>query len=303
LLWIPVTVLAALAQTFRNAAQRNLIDSLGTWGATLIRFLFGLPFALLWLAFLSGRSETPNLLPLVLAPSYGGWLLMGAVMQIIATAFLLRSISKNNFALGIALSKSEIIQVAIFAILFLGETLSPKMVLAILLTFMGVVLVSLPRNFQGFSWRFSGLRDLPTLLGLAAGSGFALSAVGYRGAAVELAALPPFLSAACSLVVAQAAQTLLLGGWLLVKSPKTVGAVLAAWKPSLLAGFLGALASALWFSAFAMEPVSHVRTLGMVELLFGLLVSARFFKERLEGRELSGYAILCLGLIAVVWPV
>ena len=49
-LWIPVTLFAAFAQTLRNAAQRNLVASLGTMGATLVRFLYGLPFALLWLA-------------------------------------------------------------------------------------------------------------------------------------------------------------------------------------------------------------------------------------------------------------
>ena len=94
MLWIPVTVLAALAQTFRNAAQRNLIEGLGTWAATLFRFLFGLPFAIHWLVLLAGRKDGEHMLSLVLSPAYAGWLLFVTVMQIVATAFLLRSISK-----------------------------------------------------------------------------------------------------------------------------------------------------------------------------------------------------------------
>ena len=48
-LWIPVTLWAAFAQTLRNVAQRQLTGELGTLGATLVRFLYGLPFAALWL--------------------------------------------------------------------------------------------------------------------------------------------------------------------------------------------------------------------------------------------------------------
>ena len=45
-LWAVFTVIAAFAQTLRNAMQRELTTSLGTIGATHVRFLFGLPFVL-----------------------------------------------------------------------------------------------------------------------------------------------------------------------------------------------------------------------------------------------------------------
>ena len=42
-LWIVFTLLAAAGQTVRNAMQRELTASLGTVGATHVRFLFGFP--------------------------------------------------------------------------------------------------------------------------------------------------------------------------------------------------------------------------------------------------------------------
>ena len=50
-LWAVFTVdCAAAAQTVRNAMQRELTASLGTVGATHVRFLFGFPFAVVFLA-------------------------------------------------------------------------------------------------------------------------------------------------------------------------------------------------------------------------------------------------------------
>ena len=62
---------------------------------------------------------------------------------------------------------------------------------------------------------------------------------------------------------------------------------------------MGAAASAGWFTAFALEPVAHVRTLGLVELIFSTAVSRRFFREQLTGRELAGIALLALGVAIV----
>src|SRR5207253_4970967 len=96
-LWIPVTIWAAFAQTLRNAAQRHLTKALGTLGATLVRFLYGLPFAALWLFAVHTVGgfalPTPNL-------GFAGWVSLGAVSQIVATALLLRVMAERTFALG-----------------------------------------------------------------------------------------------------------------------------------------------------------------------------------------------------------
>jgi drug/metabolite transporter (DMT)-like permease len=289
-LWIPVTVWAAFAQTVRNAAQRSLTKELGTLGATLVRFFYGLPFAAAWLAIVLAWTASP-------LPAMGGaffaWVLLGAVSQIAATAFLLATMQERNFALGVAYSKTELLQVAIFGLAFLGDPLSPATMAAVLFGMAGVLLLS-PGVWSG------GWTSRSALFGLASGAGFALSAVGYRGAALALEGAPFLMAAAATLMVAQTVQTLLLGGWMAARELQSVVRVLRAWRASLLAGFMGAAASAGWFTAFALEPVAHVRTLGLVELIFSYLVSLRIFREKLSRRELGGIALLAIGVILVL---
>ena len=294
-LWIPITVWAAFAQTLRNAAQRHLSGELGTLGATLVRFLYGLPFALAWLWAVQAVTRLPLPAP---AHSFWLWVLVAGVSQIVATALLLRVMAERNFALGVAYSKTEIIQVAVFAFVFLGDRVNAITGIAIAFGTLGVLLLSPADRARPLRTMLSGWTSRSALIGLASGAGFALAAVGYRGAALALRA--EFLMAgAATLVAAQLTQTLLLGGWLLARDFDVVRRVLRAWRASLFAGFMGAAASAGWFTAMALEPVAHVRTLGLVELLFSYVVSRRVFRERLSRLELGGIALLTLGLVAV----
>ena len=295
-LWIPVTLWAAFAQTLRNAAQRQLTGELGTLGATLVRFLYGLPFAALWLLAVHsvGQYDFPDA-----NPSFIGWVLLGAISQITATALLLRVMAERNFTLGVAYSKSEIIQVAVFGFVFLGDRVNAIVAFAIALGTAGVLMLAPADREHPLRALLTGWTSRLALLGLASGTGFALSAVGFRGAALALPGTPFLMAAAFTLLVAQFAQTLLLGGWLLLRHRDVVVRVLRAWRVSLFAGFMGAAASAGWFTAMAIEPVAHVRTLALIELLFSYIVSRRVFREHLERRELIGIALLTLGLIVV----
>jgi drug/metabolite transporter (DMT)-like permease len=296
-LWIPVTIWAAFAQTLRNAAQRHLVADLGTLGATLVRFLYGLPFALLWLFAVraGGGFELP-----VLPPAFLAWVLLGALAQIAATALLLKVMAERNFTLGVAYSKSEILQVAVFGFVFLGDAVSAAAAAAILLGTVGVLLLSPADKARPIRGLLTGWTSRSALLGLASGAGFALSAVGFRGAALSMGDTPFPMAAAATLVVAQAIQTLVLGGWLLFRHRDVVLRVLLAWRTSLFAGFMGAAASAGWFTAMAIEPAAHVRTLGLIELLFSYAVSRKLFRERFERRELTGIGLLVVGLAIVV---
>lgn len=295
-LWIPITLFAALAQTVRNAAQKHLTAALGTLGATLVRFLYGLPFALAWLAVVRWlwNLEVP-------APSlrFLAWVVFGGAAQIAATALLLRVMAERNFALGIGYSKSEVMQVAVFGLVFLGDPLTPLMVLAIALGTLGVLLMSPIDPRRPLRALVSGWTSRVALLGLASGGLFGLAAIGYRGGALALEGTPFVMAAAFGLVVAQCAQTLMLGGWLLVRQPAVVGRVFRAWRTSLVAGFAGAAASAGWFTAMAIESAARVRTLALAELLFAWVVSRRMFHERLSRLELLGMLLLACGIAAV----
>ena len=291
-LWIPITLGAAFAQTLRNATQRHLTTELGTLGATLVRFLYGLPFAVIYLGVVlavTGRSPPAANLAWLF------WTVVGGGTQIIATALLLRVLALKNFAIGVAYSKTEVVQVALFGFAILGDRLSPFVTASIALAAAGVMLVAAPG--QGSLLR--GFTSPAALLGIASGAVFAISAVGYRGAALALGPHDPLLSAACTLVAAQAIQTLMLGGYLWVTARRVVIAVCKAWRMSLFAGFMGAAASGCWFTAMALVPVAQVRTLGLVELLFSYVVSRRIFRESLATKELIGFILLAIGVLGV----
>lgn len=295
-LWIPITLWAALAQTLRNAAQRHLVNEAGTLGATLVRFLYGLPFAIVWFSIMStwtgAEYPRPNL-------AFAGWVALGAVSQIVATAFLLKAMQERTFTLGVAYSKTEILQVALFGLVFLGDRLTAGTVAAVVSGTVGVLLLSPADRERPFAALITGWSARPARFGLASGAGFALAAVAFRGAALEQPGVPFALGAAGTLVASLALQTVLLGGWLALRQPAVVRTVVRLWRPSLFAGLMGAAASAGWFTAFALEPAAHVRTLGLSELVFSTAISLRVFRERFTWREGLGLGFLVAGLVLV----
>src|SRR5437899_8234589 len=136
-LWMPRPIGAAFAQTLRTAAQRHLTAELGTLGAALVRFLYGLPFAVAWLLVQHLRS--PSALPDIGAV-FMLWVACGAVAQIAATALLLQVMADRNFALGVAYSKTEVVQAAVVGVVLPGAPLSPAIALWAAIASVGVAL-------------------------------------------------------------------------------------------------------------------------------------------------------------------
>ena len=295
-LWVPIVVWAALAQTARNAAQRSLVAQAGTLGATLSRFLYGIPFAAAWVALLHALPATAAPVP-AFSGTYFGWLLLGALGQLGATAALLAAMKQRNFVVGVAFSKTDALQVALFGSLFLRELPGVVTMFAIALATAGVVMLSLPKKaaaLDGHAWT-SGA----AWYGLASGAGFALSAVGYRGAALQLPETSPWLAGGWGVLLAQTIQTVLLGGWLAWRERASLAATVKAWRVSTIAGATGALASLGWFTAFALTTAANVRTLGMVEVVFSYLVSRRLLREKLAPVEQGGLLLVVAGLLVL----
>ena len=285
-LWIVFTVTAAFFQTLRNAMQRELTTSLGTVGATHVRFLFGFPFALLSLIGVLLVTGVPLPRPSL---SFWPWVIDGAAAQIAATALMLMAMGQRSFVVTIAYIKTEPIQVAIFGLIFLGDAVTLPMMAAILVATAGVLIMSVkPGGMVG------GVK--PTLIGLASGGMFALSAIGYRGAILNLG-LPNFVMAATfTLVVGLVMQAVLLSLYLWLRQPSAMIAILRAWKPSLFAGLMGALASQFWFLAFAIATAASVRTLALIEVLFAQIVARVMFGQRTTVREAIGMALVVAGV-------
>ncbi|MBB2777481.1 DMT family transporter [Comamonas aquatica] len=295
-LWVPITLFAALAQTVRNTAQRSLTQQLGTLPATLVRFLYGLPFAAVFLLLLYVLPAQPPALPHFSA-AYLAWITLGAVFQVAATAALLLAMKERNFAVAVTLSKTEILQVALFGAVFLHELPTALALAAMVIATVGVLLLSLPPRGQLLS--LQAWFSKSALYGLACGACFAIAVIGFRGGALALQAQTPWLSGAWGVLVAQTLQSIVLGAWVAFKTPQGIRPIFRAWRISLLAGSMGAAASLAWFTAYAMQSAAAVRTLGMVEVVFSYLVSRRMLSEQFNRAELLGMALMVLGLVLI----
>jgi drug/metabolite transporter (DMT)-like permease len=296
LLWIPATVAAAAGQTARNAMQRHLTTALGTVGATQVRFLYGLPFGLLFLAavlFFTGAS-----LPAMTTRSII-FTVIGAVTQIMATGLMLAAMRSTGFAVTTAYTKTEPVQVALFGLAVLGDPMTPIGLLGCLIATAGVGLMSWKPGAaaQAGGWR-------PAALGIIAGSFFAVSAIGFRGGIVNLADGSFLVRATTTLALGLVLQTTLLAGWMILFDRPLLLKILGAWRQSIFAGFMGALASQCWFIAFALTSAANVRTLGLVEVLFAQAMSRRVFAQDTGAREkvgmlliVAGVAVLLLGAV------
>jgi drug/metabolite transporter (DMT)-like permease len=289
-LWVLFTLIAAASQTVRNAAQRELTLTLGTIGATHVRFLFGFPFALIFIAIVLVATGGPLPRPPAV---FWVWVLDGALAQMAATALMLAAMNDRSFVVVYAYIKTEPVQAALFGLVFLGDIVTLPMAAAILIATTGVVIMALkPGTTLGLK---------ATMLGLAAGGMFALSAVGFRGAILSLASPNYVMAATFTMVIGLTIQVALLSPYLLLRNPAVMRAILRAWQPSMTAGFLGALASQFWFLAFALATAASVRTLALVEVLFAQAISAFVFKQPTTRREALGIVLIVAGVGLLVW--
>jgi len=292
MLWAVFTLLGAAGQVARNSLQRQLTPQLGALGATLVRFLFGLPFALLFLAVI--RAVTGAALPPITRP-FLFWILLWALTQIAATALMLMTMERRSFVVSTAYLKSEPVLVALMGVTLLGDHLTPGMAAAILLATLGVALISAaPKTREGGGWTAMAM-------GLSAAGLFAASAIGYRGAILALGRADYLLPASFALAVGLTVQTGLLLVWFAWRRRATLAAVLVHWRPSLAAGFTGAAASQMWFLAFALATAASVRTLALVEVLFAQAVSRFLFRQGATMREAAGIGLLIAGAALIVW--
>lgn len=290
-LWIFFTIAAALLQTARNATQRSLTGPIGTVGATHVRFLFGLPFGLLFLAIM---ASVVGLQGLHFTPGFYIWTAVGAVSQIVATALMLATMRERSFVVTTAFIKTEPVQIALFGLIFLGDRLSAVQLAAVVLATAGVLLMSRPATplpeGSASQWRAAGM-------GIASGALFALSAVGFRGGILALGDDAAFyVRATTTLASGLMLQTLLLSVWLAWRDRQTLRNIMRLWRPSLLAGAAGAAASQMWFLAFAIQSAAAVRTLALIEIIFAQIVSRRLFAQGTSRNEAVGMALMIAGV-------
>ena len=288
-LWIPASIFAAAAQAGRNAIQRSLTEKLGTLGATQVRFLYGLPFAALFAAimlFATGATFPHIDLSFVL------FVAAGAVSQIAATALMLAAMRQRAFVVVTAWTKTEPVQVAVFGLVVLGDTISWVAMVAIMIATTGVTLMARKPTSdlqEGPAWQ-------PVVLGLLAGAFFAIAAVTFRGGILALGDGHFLMRASLTVACGLGLQTVLLAAWMMTFHYEAWVNCLRAWRISIWGGLLGASASEGWFLGFTLTAAANVRTLGLVEVLFAQLLSWRVFSSKSTRQETLGTTLIIIGV-------
>jgi drug/metabolite transporter (DMT)-like permease len=292
MLWIILTAAAAPLQVARNALQRGLVGDAGPWGATLVRFMFGLPFSVLIFAVVA--VATPDAHPRF-GPAFWLGATFGGLAQICATAALLVAMRRAGFAVATALQQSSLPLAAVVGAVALGDRLSALGWSGVAAATAGLILLSWPSRAQVEGT----LRG--AALGLASGAAFAVTLNAYRQAGLALEPAYPIYAGTAGVCVAQAMQTLALTTFLAVTRPAALAAVAASWRRSLGAGFFGSAASACWFSALALAPAAAVRAVGVIEIPFAALAGNRLFQERLGWRQAAGAMLAAAGVAAAAF--
>lgn len=296
-LWVPITIAAAFFQNLRSALQKHLKGRLSTMGATLVRFSYGMPFALLYLLGLVTLGDLPLPSP---NPTFVLFVVVGGIAQILATALLLQTFSFRNFAVGTTYSKTETLQTALFGIVVLGDVLTLPVAIAILISLVGVALLSVARTDAEVGDLARGLTSKVALIGIASGAAFGASAVSYRAASLSLGGEGFVVQAAYTLACVIVLQTALMAVYLQLREPGQLRATLAAWRTAVWVGLSGMLASAGWFSAMTIQNAAHVRALGQIELVFTFIAAHFFFGERSNRLEVGGILLVVAGILVLL---
>lgn len=294
--WVLLSIAAAAFQTLRFMIQKHLsMVALSAGGATLSRFIYAVPFvlALVFGYLVASGSALPDIGPL-----FWVYAAVGGLMQILATWCVVALFAKRNFAVGITFKKTEVLQTAVVGFVVLGDRVTTLGASAILLGFLGVLMLSDTPGLSGQWWRRIGSRA--TLLGLASGAFFAVSAVGYRGATLEIASADPLLRALLTLTAVTLMQTIAMSLWLFWREPGELGRVIAARRTAVWTGLTGMAGSLCWFTAFTLQNAALVFAVGQVEVIFSLLAAVLVFGEKLTQREGIGVGLITLSVIGVV---
>ena len=293
--WIIVAISGAFFQNLRSTLQKKLNQKVSTIASTYVRFAFALPFGtvLFFLYF-----QDLNVIPEILSQKKFIFnVLLGSIFQIIFTFVLLYLFRFANFVVGTSLSKTEVIQVAIFEYLIIGDKLNKFGITGIIVSTIGVIILSI----KDLSLFLKNLFSKTTLIGLSAGLFLGVSVVYFRAAALTLENFSNnFEKSIATLFFGLFIQTTLISLYLIIFEKSQFKKLYENKYECLIAGFAGFLATLSWFYAFTLIQSSFVRAVGQIELLFSYVSSKYMFKEKVKIIEILGIIIFVVGVLILL---
>ncbi len=140
----------------------------------------------------------------------------------------------------------------------------------------------------------------PALMGLAVGGFFAIASIGMREAILSIPQVSPFTGSATTVAAIMGVQGLGFLFWLLMWKRDVLPSVWPHWRRIAFVGVIGTIGSQLWFAAYALQSVTLVATVALVEVLMARVASVRVFAEKLTRSEAIGIVLLMVGVVMVI---
>ena len=288
--WVIFTVLAAFFQNLRTSLQKRLNKNLSLVASAYVRFAFALPFAFI-IFFINFRSL--DIVQIILDQNnFIYYTFLGAIFQVIFTLLLLYLFKFSNFVVGTSLSKTEVIQIAIFEYIILKDKLNLFGIIGIIVATIGVIVITIKDVKLFFRNFFSKV----TLIGLTTGLILGLSVVYFRAAALSLENFSSnFDKAITTLFFGLFIQTAVVTTYLLIFEKSEFKKFYQNKVEICFTGLAGFLATLSWFFAFTLIQASFVRAVGQIEILFSYVSSKYLFKEKITFIEIMGIIIFISG--------
>ena len=295
--WVLITAIASLSQTLRSVFQKNIIEDVGILVSAYSRFIFALPFVALLAVFFLGIEE------LVILKNLSGktwfFLVAASICQILFTIILIQLFTLRSFAIGVAFSKTEVIQTTIFEIVIIGFILTSHVLLAIITGFIGMLFMSKQKLIGNMSHSRLFLKQV--ILGVSCGIFLGLSSVLYKVALESVTTDLIYKKVIGLSFLALALQSFFFGTYLVTTNGKKhLQKLFLIWKKGLPVGFFGCMATFCWFYAFSLIDATFVRAVGQLEIIFSVLISYIFYKERITGFELIGMSLITISILALL---
>ena len=296
MLWIFITILASLSQTLRSVSQKNIINEVGVVSSAYSRFIFALPFSLLLLIFFIPYND-PIFLESI-KPGTLSLLFLASICQILFTVLLIKLFTLRSFAIGIAFSKTEVIQTTILEILILGFILTTQLFVAILIGFVGVLFISKLKLFSSFTEK--KILTKQVIIGVFCGIFLGLSSVLYKASLDNISGVFLYKKVITLSCLALLLQTIVMGSYIFFFSKENLIKLIYIWKKGLPVGFFGCSATFFWFYAFSLTDATYVRAVGQLEIVFSVAISYLFYKEKITIIELFGIVFIFISILALI---
>ena len=295
--WVLITAIASLSQTLRSVFQKNLIEDVGVLASAYSRFIFALPFVALLAVFFLDNQELVILKNL--SSTVWFFLIAASICQILFTIILIKLFTLRSFAIGVAFSKTEVIQTTLLEIIIIGFILTSQVLLAIIIGFIGMLFMSKQKLIGNVGYNTLFFKQVT--LGVSCGIFLGLSSVLYKVALDSVTSDLIYKKVLVLSFLALAFQSAIFGIYILVtEGTQNALKLMLIWKRGLPVGFFACAATFCWFYAFSLVDATLVRAVGQLEIVFSVLISFIFYKERITGFELIGMSLITISILALL---